>query len=116
MNSQRTFPMPLLFVGVGLIILGIASYFLFTPPSHQPETALPTSTASADLSEAKYPRVQLKDALAAYNAHSAIFVDVRGADAYAQQHIPGALSIPLADLANNLSELPKNKWIITYCT
>jgi rhodanese-related sulfurtransferase len=31
-------------------------------------------------------------------------------------HIPGSLSIPLAEIETRLSELDPNQWIITYCT
>ena len=43
-------------------------------------------------------------------------MDVRDALSYATGHIPGALSIPLANLADHLNELKKDAWIITYCT
>ncbi len=117
-NSQRSFPLPLLFVGAGLIVLGIAAYVLLSGPGLAPKAsaALPTPTFLANYPESQFPRVPLKDALAAYHAKSAVFVDVRGKDAYDIQHIPGALSIPLSDLARRLSELSKTAWIITYCT
>ncbi len=44
-----------------------------------------------------------------------LLLDVRSADAYAEGHIPGALSLPLADLPGKLATLPKDKTIITYC-
>ena len=115
-DSKRTIPLIMLLVGAGLIILGIASYLLLYRPAPQASISLITSTAALDYPESEYPRVQLKDALEAYNSKSAIFVDVRGKDAYDQQHIPGALSIPLSELATRLFELPKDAWIITYCT
>lgn len=42
-------------------------------------------------------------------------VDVRPADEYAAGHIPGALSIPLPELAKRLAELPRDKEIVAYC-
>ncbi len=115
-ESRRPLPIPFLFVGVGFIILGIAAYVLFSKPASRTPAALPTSTLLASYPDSQFPRVSLSDALAAYNAKTAIFVDVRGQDAYTVQHIPGALSIPLNELASQLSELPKRSWIITYCT
>jgi hypothetical protein len=61
-------------------------------------------------------RVSLEKAKAAFDARSAVFIDVRSADAYAAARIPGALNIPLADIATRLNELDPNQWIITYCT
>lgn len=42
-------------------------------------------------------------------------LDVRSAEAYAEAHIPTALSFPLADLAGRLATLPKDTTIVTYC-
>jgi rhodanese-related sulfurtransferase len=42
-------------------------------------------------------------------------LDVRPAEEYAAGHIPGALSIPLADLGARLAELPADQEIVAYC-
>lgn len=42
-------------------------------------------------------------------------LDVRSPDAYRQGHVPGAISIPLAELSGKIVSLPKNKTIVTYC-
>src|SRR5512144_2604230 len=42
-------------------------------------------------------------------------VDVRPAEEYEAGHIPGALSVPVADLKRRLRELPKNREVIAYC-
>ncbi len=44
-------------------------------------------------------------------------VSVRAADQYTKGHIPGAINIPLAGLADpaNLAKLPKDKQIVVYC-
>jgi rhodanese-related sulfurtransferase len=44
-----------------------------------------------------------------------IVVDVRPPEEYAAGHLPGALSIPLADLERRLSSLPKRKEVVAYC-
>jgi rhodanese-related sulfurtransferase len=61
-------------------------------------------------------RVSLTDAKAAFDAGSAVFLDVRDSSAYNLSHIAGALSIPINDLPSRLSELNPSTWIITYCT
>jgi 3-mercaptopyruvate sulfurtransferase SseA len=79
-----------------------------------------TSTAPpAEFAEDTFPEVQrvsLADAKTAFDTKTAIFVDVRDADSYADSHIPRALSIPLAELNERLDELNRSDWIITYCT
>lgn len=42
-------------------------------------------------------------------------IDVRPEDEFAAGHIPGALSLPVAELADRLRELPKRKEIVAYC-
>ena len=42
-------------------------------------------------------------------------LDVRPAEEYRAGHIPGALSVPLAELKARLKELPKNRRIAAYC-
>ena len=42
-------------------------------------------------------------------------LDVRPAEEYASGHIPGARSIPLAQLAERLKELPKDREVVAYC-
>lgn len=42
-------------------------------------------------------------------------VDVRPADEYAAGHIPGALSIPVAELEHRLAEIPPEREVVAYC-
>ena len=61
-------------------------------------------------------RITVADAKKEYDAGTAVFVDVRAAEAYKMQHIKGALHIPLESLDANLSKLPKGKKLIIYCS
>ena len=47
-----------------------------------------------------------------------VLIDTRNPQAWAQSNakLPGALRIPAADPEQHLSELPKGKPIVTYCT
>jgi rhodanese-related sulfurtransferase/DNA-binding transcriptional ArsR family regulator len=42
-------------------------------------------------------------------------LDVRPRDEYAGGHIPGAVSIPLDELADRLREIPDNRKVVAYC-
>ena len=68
--------------------------------------------------EADVPRVSLEQALTAYTAGAATFVDVRAPESYEISHIPGAINIPLGVFETDISSvnLEKDDWIITYCT
>jgi rhodanese-related sulfurtransferase/DNA-binding transcriptional ArsR family regulator len=42
-------------------------------------------------------------------------IDVRPPDEFAAGHIPGALSLPVTELAGRLREVPKRKEVVAYC-
>ena len=44
-----------------------------------------------------------------------IVLDVRPPEEYRAGHIPGAVSIPLKELRNHLSKLPRRREIVAYC-
>jgi 3-mercaptopyruvate sulfurtransferase SseA len=83
------------------------------------EPTFPTQ-APPDLpqTEADVPRASLEEALTAYAAGAAIFVDVRSVGEYAASHILGAINIPVEEIELNptLAGIDKDEWIITYCT
>ena len=99
-----------------IVLIFSAALFLSQNKSSQ---ATPPSPAASGHDEETYPeieRVLLEEAKTALDSGTAVFVDVRGADAYAMSHIPGSVLIPLAEVETRLSELDPNQWIITYCT
>ena len=57
--------------------------------------------------------VELRDAL---DRGAALVVDVRPAQNYATRHIKGSVSIPLEEVPARVSELPRDKMIVTYCS
>jgi rhodanese-related sulfurtransferase len=46
---------------------------------------------------------------------SATVIDVRPREEYEAGHLPGALSIPVADIKRRMKELPKTREVIAYC-
>jgi len=44
-----------------------------------------------------------------------IVLDVRPPDEYSAGHIPGAVSLPIAELEQRLRELPRDREIVAYC-
>src|SRR5688572_7526190 len=46
---------------------------------------------------------------------SATVIDVRPREEYDVGHIPGALSLPVAQLRRRMKELPKSREVIVYC-
>jgi len=49
------------------------------------------------------------------NDRTAVVIDVRPAEEFAEGHITGALSVPLKELETRLKELPRRAQIVAYC-
>lgn len=58
----------------------------------------------------------LKGLLIDKKATDILVLDVRSTESFDAGHVPGALNIPLMDLAGKLATLPKDKTIVTYCS
>jgi 3-mercaptopyruvate sulfurtransferase SseA len=56
---------------------------------------------------------ELKDLL---DKNQAVVIDVRNEGSYNQGHIRGAKLIPATEILSRLSELPRDKTIVTYCS
>ncbi|MED0965315.1 metalloregulator ArsR/SmtB family transcription factor [Bacillus paramycoides] len=59
--------------------------------------------------------VHLKDIFNEITDGEFVLIDVRPQEEFENKHIPGAISVPVQDLEEHLSLLPKNKKIIAYC-
>ena len=53
--------------------------------------------------------------LAASKGGDVVVLDVRPADEFAAGHLEGAVSIPLAELADRLNEIPADAEVVAYC-
>jgi hypothetical protein len=102
-----------LFVWVAGIVMITAILASCAAPTPQPQVVPASPNAGAPQ---EVQRVTLEDSKAAFDNNSAVFLDVRSADAHAASHIPGAYSIPLDELEVRVNELGPEQWIITYCT
>lgn len=90
-------------------------------PAARPSTLTPTAQPTATLfvmpaSEDAVPRISLEEAKAAFDAGTAIFIDVRGTENYNLVHIPGALDLSIDKYATGLTDIDRDALIITYCT
>jgi rhodanese-related sulfurtransferase/DNA-binding transcriptional ArsR family regulator len=56
-----------------------------------------------------------RELLARIGAGAVTLVDVRPAEEYRAGHLPGARSIPLAELEARLAELPPGREVVAYC-
>ena len=80
-----------------------------------------TTVSTQDMSAVDYFKAKLRYETTPHELKSAMeegkvfLIDVRDKDAYKAEHIAGAQNIPLLDLEKNLSKLPRNKTIVSYC-
>jgi 3-mercaptopyruvate sulfurtransferase SseA len=113
-TSTRRLSIPIVIIALGvLLILGAVFLFSLNQEKERSTTANP---AIQEEQITGIPRVSLEEAKAAYDTKEAVFVDVRDSAAYQENHIPGAVSIPLTELEARIGELDPNDWIIAYCT
>lgn len=62
------------------------------------------------------PRIALADAKKDFDAGNAVFIDTRVEATYKQEHVKGAINIPVEAVDAKFNEIPKGKKIIAYCS
>lgn len=102
------------------LIVGILSLVAATAQAQNTNTTLVLALnpqQGSSVLENKTDSVSPQDAATLFSEKKAIIVDVREDDEWKQQHIPGAIHIPLGQLLGRLTELEqyKNTPIITQC-
>lgn len=110
--KKRNRTAPLLIIGIGILLI-ISVVFILA--LNAPTTSTPQSP-NVSIPLPNIERVSLEDAKNAYDSGTALFLDIRDTGSFAAGHIQGALNIPLEQLESRISELPTDRWIITYCT
>ncbi|MBA2735381.1 MAG: rhodanese-like domain-containing protein [Pyrinomonadaceae bacterium] len=62
------------------------------------------------------PRITLAEAKKDFDAGNTIFVDTRAEAAYKQEHIKGAINVPMESFEAKYKDIPTGKKIIAYCS
>ena len=62
------------------------------------------------------PRITLADAKKDFDAGNVVFVDTRAEATYKQEHIKGAINMPMEAVETRYKEIPTGKKIIAYCS
>jgi 3-mercaptopyruvate sulfurtransferase SseA len=99
---------------IGGLMLVVAVVVLVIQAQQPAQSVVTTQNSFVPYPEVN--RVSVQDAKAAYDAGTAVFVDVRGDELYNTGHISGALSIADTEMDSRFTELDPNAWIILYCT
>lgn len=75
---------------------------------------IPGKSQSATL---EAPRITLQELKSILDQKTdVIIVDARGKNSFEQEHIKGAISMPVEEVDARLDELPKDREIVFYCT
>lgn len=104
---------------------GTKIYYRLAGPDVAALYALVRTVANEHLAEVQTARaaylgpdtdqVSREQLLRRVDSGQATVIDVRPAEEYAAGHIPGAVSIPVEELADRLAELPPDQEIVAYC-
>lgn len=78
-------------------------------------TMAPPQNPAAD-ENASVARTSVADLRSQVESKRVTVIDVRDKTSFMGSHIPGSLSVPVQQLESQVSFLPKDKPIVTYCT
>ena len=81
-----------------------------------PSATTPPSSPAQNVPSDGVRRITTVELRAALDKGRAIVIDTRPRDSYKQNHIKGSISIPVDEVANRITELPRDKMIVTYCS
>lgn len=126
-TKQRKGTSLLIPIIVGVVVLAIIVGAIISIEGAQPATAgqpggnLGSENTSQPLNTRSIPypdvpRVSPQETQQRLEQGQAVLVDVRDKARYDAAHAAGAISIPEAEMAARLSELPRDKEVILYCT
>jgi hypothetical protein len=121
-QTKRSFvSTPIILAATAGAILILAGFLLLAnsnspTPSTGSTAALPDSHNEDGIPYPEVPRISPAEAKAAFEAGTALIVDVRSQGEFDTDRVSNAISLPLADLDARYRELPQDMEIITYCT
>lgn len=110
------------FIAVAVALYGCGSRSSDEASAPRDVSAQPTQQASpapvsAQQSDpfASVPRISVEDLSKALKDGRAVAVDVRPAEAFEEEHVAGAFSMPEEEVRERADELPRGKLVVTYC-
>ena len=95
-----------------MVALVTAAVLLACNKAAQQKTQLAPETTYADGAR----RITIEELEALMKNDECVVIDVRNQAMYDAGHIPGSKLIPAGEIQNHLSELPRDKMIVTYCS
>ena len=96
----------------GTDVAGLWDHLRRVAQTHRPHTEL---ARRAYLGPEDTTAVDTDELLRRIADGDVVLLDVRPEPEYAAGHLPGAIHIPLAELAGRIGELPRNHEVVAYC-
>lgn len=93
-------------------VAGLWEHLRRVAQAHRPHTEF---ARRAHLGPEDTDAIDTDELLRRLDAGDVVVIDVRPTPEYAHGHLPGAIHIPLEELAARLSELPLDREIVAYC-
>lgn len=84
------------------------------PSLTQSSTPLPAQQVHNPADSAR--RISAEELHDMWEKNKVLIIDTRNDAAFKQSHIKGAILIPAGEVEGRIAELPKDKFIATYCT
>ena len=120
MRPRSLFLVPLVLAAPLLLSPGAAAQLQPQPAAASPAAPVSAAPAPPPVPHLEAPdpvrRIGIPEAQQAFKDGKTVFVDVRSESDYNASHVKGALHIPAGDMAQRAKELPRDRFIITYCT
>lgn len=109
LNSMRSASNGILFAFLAMVLFG--AFLAGCTAAPEVVTTPAPAVSSTDNS---WKEISVEEAATRYTSGS-FMLDVRQPEEWEEVHIPGATLIPLGELSQRLSELPKDQEIVVYC-
>ena len=93
-------------------VAGLWDHLRRVAQAHRPHTEL---ARRAYLGPDDTDAVDTDELLRRLGSEDSVILDVRPTQEYTGGHLPGAVHIPLEELADRLAELPQDREIVAYC-
>lgn len=103
-------------LSVGAVLVGMVGYLLMPPIAADVLTAAFAGPSPNPQAASLHPEVRRIQAAEAKELPNVLFVDVRSQGEYEAGHVKGALWIPMEQIRQHASELPRDRPIVLYCT
>jgi rhodanese-related sulfurtransferase len=104
-------------VQIGLVVVAVIAIIVIAILGQQPVVTEhpPAVSNSLGVSTALPNEINVDEAYKLYQSKGAFFLDVREQSEWDSFHIPGTMLVPLGQLPQRLSEIPKDQSIVVVC-